>query len=129
MILNREIFTDESTIGSLYLDGIFQCYTLELSCRKHPGTKNCIPARTYEIQITYSTRFKKDMPLLIDVPGFSGIRIHTGNAGKDTDGCILVGKSKAKNWVGESVVAFNELFPKIEESLTRGKFYIEIAGC
>lgn len=128
MILNRNIFTDKSTVGELLLDGVFNCYTLELPSRKHAGVKNCIPAGKYEVQITYSTRFKKDMPLLLNVPNYEGIRIHTGNSEADTDACILVGKSKANDWVGESVLAFNELYPKIEQKLAQGKLYIEIAG-
>lgn len=129
MILIRETFTDHSTIGKLSLDGVFQCHTLELSCRRQSGVKNCIPPGIYEVQITYSTRFKKDMPLLMNVPGYEGIRIHTGNSESNTDGCILVGKSTANDWVGESVVAFNELYPKIEKKLNDGKLYIEITGC
>lgn len=129
MILTRNTMTDRSTIGDLFLDGKFQCYTLELTCRKQVGVKNCIPAGKYEVQITYSTRFKRDMPLLLDVPGYEGIRIHTGNSESNTDGCILVGNSKTNDWVGESVAAFNDLYPKIEERLKLGKLYIEIVGC
>lgn len=128
MTLNRLIFTNNSTIGDLSLDGEFLCYTLELSARKQDGVKNCIPPGTYEVQITYSTRFKKDMPLIVNVPGFEGIRIHPGNSSVSTDGCILVGKSKTTDWIGESVAAFNDLYPKIEARLKLGKLYIGITG-
>lgn len=129
MILNRTDFTNTSTIGELLLDGVFQCFSLELSCRKQDGVKNCIPAGKYEVQITYSTRFKKDMPLLVGVPGFDGIRIHPGNSSISTIGCILVGKTKTTDWIGDSVLAFNDLYAKIEDKLRQGKLYIEIAGC
>lgn len=129
LILNRMIFTDRSTIGELFLDNIFQCYTLEDTCRKSLGVKPCIPSGKYEVQITYSTRFKKDMPILLNVPGYEGIRIHRGNSDIDTVGCILVGKSKDNDWIGESVLAFNELYPQIEKKLKHGKLFIEISGC
>lgn len=128
MILNRTTFTDTSTIGELFIDGRFNCYTLELSARKQDSVKNCIPAGKYEVQITYSTRFKKDMPLLMDVPGYEGIRIHPGNSSVSTEGCILVGMTKENDWIGESVVAFNEVYAIIENKIKQGKLYLEITG-
>jgi Family of unknown function (DUF5675) len=53
-------------------------------------------------------------PLLLEVPNFTGIRIHSGNSDHDTEGCILVGESRAPDWVGASRKAFELLFPLIE---------------
>jgi len=83
----RHTFTERSTIGSLYLNGKFECYTLEDVVRvgeKVPGA-TAIPEGIYPVQITFSNRFKRDLPLLLNVPNFDGIRIHTGNyAGLET---------------------------------------------
>lgn len=78
-----------------------------------------------------STRFKKMMPLLLNVPGFSGVRIHAGNTSKDTDGCIIVGAvngSMDDDFVGSSKVAVERLYQKIESAIKAGKkVTIEIA--
>lgn len=82
-------------IGRLYVDGKYFCDTLEDCIRsgKKIAHVTAIPRGSYEIQWTYSNRFKRFMPLLCNVPNFSGIRIHAGNTSADTDGCILVGKN------------------------------------
>lgn len=125
--LVRDTFTDESTMGQLYVDGKWQCYTLEDKLRdvKIYG-ETCIPYGTYEVVVTWSNRFKRQMPLLVDVPGFSGIRIHSGNDSHDTDGCILVGRTKAPNWVGESRLAFDAFFPHLQAACEYSKVYIEV---
>lgn len=51
-----------------------------------------IPTGRYEVVITYSNRFKKNMMLLLDVPGFAGIRVHSGNFHTHTEGCLLPGQ-------------------------------------
>lgn len=83
------------TIGRLYVDGAYFCDTLEDCIRsgKKVFGETAIPRGKYEIQWTYSQRFKRFMPLLCNVPNFTGIRIHAGNASKDTNGCILTGKN------------------------------------
>jgi hypothetical protein len=76
--------------------------------------ETAIPAGTYKVKITYSPRFKKKVPEVLDVPGFEGIRIHPGNKAEDTEGCILVGQSKSKDWVGQSKMAYESLYRKID---------------
>ena len=127
--LTRQHFDDRSTIGSLSLDGKFECFTLE-DCDRHlenpqKGVKvyghTAIPRGKYKIIINRSTRFQRDMPLLLQVPYFEGIRIHSGNTDKDTDGCILVGDSRGNDYVGESRVAFGRLFDKLQAAIDAGE--------
>ncbi len=113
--LIRKWFTDISTIGELYINDEFFCYTLEDKVREGKVYgKTAIPYGKYDVIITYSPRFKQNMPLLVNVPNFEGVRIHTGNTANDTEGCILVGKSKGYDFIGGSRNAFNELMERIK---------------
>lgn len=113
--LKRLYFKDTYTIGKLYINGVYQCDTLEDVTREIKiQDKTCIPAGTYKVIITMSNRFKKMMPLLLDVPYFEGIRIHSGNTSVDTSGCILVGLNKIKGMVVNSRLMFDNLMGKIE---------------
>lgn len=107
--LIREKFTDNSTIGSLYNGDVFLCYTLEDMTRepdiKIPG-RTAIPYGRYEVAITFSPKYNRKMPILLNVPNFEGVRIHSGNDDGDTDGCILVGLSKGKDMIFESQLAY-----------------------
>lgn len=107
--------TDTSVIGELLVDGIFECYTLEDAERpvKIKG-ETAIPKGTYRVIINESNRFKRLLPLLIDVPNFEGVRIHSGNSNHDTEGCILVGQTRNKNYIGQSRKAFDKLFKKMQ---------------
>lgn len=130
LYLRRIIFTNKSTIGDLYIGENYECHTLEDTCRYHEKItgKTAIPEGRYEIIINWSNRFKREMPLLLNVPDFSGVRIHQGNIDKNTDGCILVGRTQSVNFIGESHIAFNDLFPKLKDFLSKDKIYIEIHG-
>ena len=127
LILRRNVFTDNSTIGDLLVNDEFFCYTLEDKVRpiKVPR-ETAIPVGQYEIVINFSNRFNARMPLLLYVPHFEGIRIHSGNTSADTEGCILVGETKAKDWVGQSRAAFNRLFPMLDYELPLRKVFITI---
>ena len=109
--------TDTSTIGELTIDGLFQCYTLEDVERpvKIKG-ETAIPKGTYKVIINQSNRFKRLLPLLLDVPNFEGVRIHSGNTNHNTEGCILVGQSRNKNYIGQSRKAFEKLFKKMQKA-------------
>jgi len=113
--LIRSVFTDVSTIGEMYIDGEKYCYTLEDPVRdtKIPGL-TAIPKGHYRIVITHSPKFGRDLPLLLDVPNYEGIRIHPGNDATDTAGCILVGKTCGKNFIGGSRKAFAALMEKLK---------------
>lgn len=116
LTLNRIYKGPDYTIGRLYIDGKYFCDTLEDTVRpdgmKVYG-KTAIPAGTYKIELVPSYRFQRLMPMLLDVPNFSGILIHNGNTADDTDGCILVGKNKIKGKVIESRDTFAELVNKM----------------
>ena len=125
--LLRKEFTEMSTIGDLLIDGEFFCYTLEDAVRdgKIYG-KTAIPYGEYDVEITFSPRFQKYLPLIKDVPNYSGVRIHTGNTAQDTEGCILLGFTKSKDFIGNSRSAFNQFMPKLRTGLKQGKVFIEI---
>jgi hypothetical protein len=111
----------QSVEGKLYVDGEFECYTVEDTPRsvKVYG-KTGIPTGKYEVVITMSNRFKKPLPLLLAVPGFEGIRIHSGNSSASSEGCIIVGSVNDRtddDWVGGSKVAMGRLMPKLEDAL------------
>ena len=86
-----------------------------------------IPAGVYEVVVNFSQRFQRPLPLLLGVSNFDGVRIHAGNTDADTEGCLLVGKSKAADFIGGSRAAFDALFPKIQHAAMREKIFIEIA--
>lgn len=139
LILNRKLKLADRTIGELCVNGVKICDTLEDTerltwsiqngLRKLLGTKiygaTAIPSGRYEIAITYSERFKKKLPLLLNVPGFEGIRIHAGNIPADTHGCLLCGTydPKTKNIIN-SKLAIAKVQSMIENA--KGKVFITI---
>lgn len=127
--LIRKYPAADCVIGELYVNGKFECYTLEDIERplKIAGV-TAIPRGHYEIVINYSARFKKPLPLLLNVPNYDGVRIHSGNTSADTEGCILPGKTKTKNSVLQSRDAFNALFTKLQAAAGKEKIIIEITG-
>ena len=113
------------TIGELMVDGEHECWTLEDVVRPEGAPKvygeTAIPYGTYPVIVAYSNRFQRDLPLLVGVPDFTGIRIHPGNTAADTHGCLLVGRSHTGGSVTESRLAFDALFPKIRDAIKRGE--------
>ena len=114
--------TPLSTISNLFVDGVWECFVLEDTVREEAGvpveewkvpTVTAIPSGTYRIDLTESVRFKRVLPILIGVEGFSGVRIHPGNGPEHTEGCLLPGKSHGSNRVGNSKDAFDALFKKL----------------
>lgn len=137
LILERLQLDHDVTIGSLSIDGDFEAWVCEDAVREVAGQpvtswkvagKTAIPRGTYKVDITPSARFKVDLPLLLDVPGFSGIRIHPGNTALETDGCLLPGGMRMAKSVGQSRKAFDELFVKLKEAKRKGEpITIEVA--
>lgn len=120
--VRRIAMKDTYTIGKLYIDGVYFCDTIEdkdrglddsmeesvIKERKVYG-ETAIPMGTYKVEITYSPKFKKNLPLLIGVKGFEGIRIHSGNTAKDSLGCIIVGRNKKVGMVLDSRATMTKL--------------------
>ncbi len=90
--LQREKSTEQSTPGKLHVDGQFFSFSLEDVVRdvKIKGI-TAIPAGRYKLAHTFSQRFQKFTLELLDVPNFTGVRIHGGNDSGDTSGCLLLG--------------------------------------
>lgn len=136
LTLNRGPSHDDCTIGELFVDDAFLCYTLEDVVREIPGKPveqwkipgtTAIPAGRYAVVMTFSDRFQRIMPLLIDVPGFAGIRIHPGNTSEDTEGCILLGLQRTDNDVRQSREACDDLYPQIATAiLTKETVFLTI---
>lgn len=111
------------TLGRLFIDGQFECFTCEDVVRplgQKIAGQTAIPAGTYRVVINVSPRFsaiaKREvrLPLLLDVPNFEGIRIHVGNRAEHTDGCILPGLGYDEQGVRQSQQAFDRLMAKLE---------------
>jgi hypothetical protein len=120
----REQYRPGCTIGRMYLDGVFECFTLEDGIRTNKVYgETAIPAGSYPVIVNYSPRFKVSLPLIRNVPNFEGVRIHPGNTPANTLGCILVGR----NWkqgteeITASRLAFEPLKRKIVEAIARGE--------
>ena len=93
--LNRIFLGSSATIGELYIDKKYIADTLEDRVRPEGEKvygKTAIPEGTYEVKLTYSPRFKKILPEILNVPNFSGIRIHSLNKAEESEGCIGVGE-------------------------------------
>lgn len=110
-------------IGKLYVDGKYFCDTIEDTDRglsdemdekeilkKKVKGETAIPTGIYHVYLTYSPKYKKQMPLIDNIKGYSGIRIHSGNTSKDTEGCLIVGKNTKVGMVTESRKMYNALF-------------------
>lgn len=138
LTLKRIALKPTYTIGKLYIDDKYFCDTLEDTVRdlnkdgkfdngeKKIKGKTAIPYGTYEIKWTYSHRFKKYTPQLMNVPSFEGIRIHSGNSSKDTEGCLLLGENKKVGMVLNSKATIAKFCPIIKDACAKGKVTIEI---
>lgn len=154
--LVREPSLGGSTVGQLLLNGLFECFTLEdvvrevekltgetdeawVSRWKIPG-QTAIPTGKYRVIIDRSNRFsliasKKAgklvdvfLPHLLSVPGFLGVRMHSGNGPDDTEGCILLGMSRGYNVVHDSRKALGNFFPKLVGISAKEEVWISIVN-
>ena len=126
LLLKRIALRDTYTIGKIYIDGEYFCDTLEDKVRdlnkngvfdgdeKKVYGETAIPYGTYKVILSYSPKFKRILPELLDVPCFTGIRIHRGNTEKDTAGCLLVGENKVRGKVLNSTYWEKKLIEKLE---------------
>lgn len=121
--LLRDVCGADCTLGQLFVDGQFECFTVEDVVRpageKIHG-KTAIPGGRYQVVVTPSQRFRRDLPLLLKVPNFEGVRIHPGNTAEDTEGCILPGLARNAKGVTQSRPAFDKLFARLTAVLATG---------
>lgn len=131
IIIKRIAYRTNYTIGKLYVNGNYVCDTLEDKDRGLDNSlsedyinkikvfgQTAIPSGKYNVSITYSPHFKKNLPLVTNVKGFDGIRIHSGNTDKDTLGCILVGYNSVTGKVINSKEALAKLMSKLSGKIT-----------
>jgi hypothetical protein len=122
--LLRDTFGPKSTLGLLYIDDVAECDTLEDKVRTGPKVphETAIPTGTYRVIIDRSSRFKRLMPHVLNVPGFEGIRIHWGNTDLDTEGCPLVGRRTDNvDFISDSRKTFDAFFVKLTAAVDRGE--------
>lgn len=128
-----------TTRGVLFYDGHFFGFTCEDVVREVPGQRveewkvaheTAIPVGTYGLEISPSNRFQRDMPRLLNVPGFAGILIHPGNKAADTDGCILVGDTLAVNGsdIAWSRRCFERFFDRLKDDSLKGPMQMTVEG-
>jgi len=138
LTLKRIANRKDYCIGKLYINGKYFCDTLEDVDRGLDDsmtedeikqlkvkTQTAIPVGIYTVLLTYSPKYKKVMPLINNVKGYSGIRIHSGNSSKDTEGCLLVGKNTVVGRLTDSRNTFNALFKRLQQKGSN-KITIEI---
>jgi len=116
LLILRETFTDNSTIGELFLNGEKMCDTLELPYRDNLKSISCIPTGQYKVRLRYprESATRDYLHLLVqDVKDRSYILFHRGNSAKDTRGCILVGLGSQQDFVSNSTLALELLLKEI----------------
>lgn len=109
ILIIRDEFTEKSTLGKLYLNGEFYGHTLELAWKDNEKNVSCVPKGVYEARKRSgdeSAKYKYQHIEILDVPDRSKILIHIGNYPKSTQGCVLLGGTRALNFVGNSRKAF-----------------------
>ena len=134
LVLHRRFSGSDYTIGSLYIDGVYFCDTLEDVDRGLTqemsedeirrikiAHETAIPTGIYKLILNMSPAKKRILPRLPDVPGFSGILIHRGNTKHDSSGCILVGENKVKGKVINSTLYEKRLIEILTEAQERGE--------
>jgi hypothetical protein len=140
LFLERMFCKPTYTIGILSMADRYFCNTLEDPVRdlnkdgdlKDYGElkiygETAIPYGRYEVIVSHSPKFKRDLPLILDVKHFIGIRIHRGNTVKDTAGCILVGDNTAVGKVTNSTYYEKKLTAMLKAYILAGeKVYINI---
>lgn len=132
IVVKRSWFSNKATVSDFTMGG-FSCFCLEDTVRQD-GIKiygrSAIPKGQYQVIINDSQRFKRPMPLLLGVPGFDGVRIHSGNTDADTEGCLLLGvyfDPKIIDFIGQSHLAFESFFPKLEALLKTKQVFLSVA--
>lgn len=137
--LKRDVFNKTSTLGKLYINGELFLYTLEdvdrgltkestlLDIKKVKiPKKTCIPYGRYRVILSYSVKLKRYLPLILDVPGFRGIRMHKGSTEEYTSGCVCVGVDRTTNKLSKIKTAEEMLIEKLDSINRTEAIYITI---
>ena len=132
--LERKYRSNNYCIDKLYINGKYFSDALEDPDRGLTDTMSleeikkikikdntCIPYGTYNVTITYSPRFKRNLPLINNVKGFEGIRVHNGNTPQDSSGCVLLGFNKIKGQVINSKDTVNKFIDIVQKVLNKGE--------
>ena len=111
LLIIRDQFTDKSVLGKLYFNSEFYGHTLELAWNDNKKRVSCIPKGVYEVKKrhTEKSKYKYEHLHILDVPNREMILMHIGNYPKNSKGCILLGNTRALNFVGDSRKAFYKL--------------------
>ena len=137
LLIKRYIYNDSKTtggeannIGDFFIDGVFFCYSLEDQIRysdKKVYGKTAIPSGRYKVILTRSNRFKRITPLLVDVPNFSGVRLHGGNTAENSHGCPLIAfnTDKVKIW-GTAEKVLTKKLQEFEKNTLQGEIWLTI---
>ena len=126
LLLERQIIAENYTLGQLYVAGVHFGYTCEDKDRELEtgGIKvprcTAIPRGRYRITTSLSNRFKRERPILEDVPGFSGVRCHGGNTHEDTEGCLLIGRVRTNTGVANCAERITALIKLINDTEDNG---------
>lgn len=124
--LLRQPTTRDYVEGKLYINGVYECDTLEDTCRPIRSIRDkivgrtAIPAGTYPVYWTKSPKFRRFLPEVREVPWFTGIRIHAGNSPEDTRGCILVGRRYHAGFISASRATLETVCMKISSAIAHG---------
>ena len=116
LLILRDTFTEESTLGELFVNGERFCDTLELPYRDNRRSISCIPIGRYKVRMRYprESATRDYLHLLVqDVPNRDYILFHRGNTSKDTRGCILVGLGSQQDIVNNSTLAMDLLMKEV----------------
>lgn len=122
------------TPGKLYRNGVFYCFTVEDEDRRMEcgGEKvygrTAIPRGKYKLRVSMSNRFKKELPEVMGVDGFAGVRIHGGNKAENSEGCVLTGKVRTSTGVANCADVVADITRLVKEASAKGEeSWLEIA--
>jgi hypothetical protein len=125
--IQREPSDEKRTFGTLWIDGVYECETLEDPVREEKiSGRTAIPTGHYRISMENSPRFGQNTITINDVPNFTSVRIHAGNTENDTEGCPLVGQERTETTIIKSKLALAHLKAKVREGLNAGEVWLTI---
>ena len=132
ILLKRDVLVETYTLGQVFIDDVFFCYSLEDPIRERIGPngvyewrrqykipgRTAIPSGRYPVIAWQSPRFGRLLPMIQGVPDFTGILMHAGNDTDDTEGCPLLGEDRDINdgRVWNCAVVVREMTRRVREA-------------